>query len=160
MKTTPIPLRDTRLLAAAILSLSAGAIGETSPLVTDAFLRRIAAVESGCDDGAVNAAEGAYGRYQIRAAYLADANDYLGTTYTLSEMHDPAKAAAVVRGYLMRYGARRERATGRPVTEEELARIHNGGPDGASRDATLPYLRLFREAGGAKGGEGRADGHA
>ena len=61
-------------------------------------------------------------------------------------MHDPAKAAAVVRAYLLRYGAAFERRAGREATDEDLARIHNGGPRGAERDATLGYAARFREA--------------
>ena len=78
-----------------------------------AFLDALAAVESNGDDAAVNRREDAHGRYQIRAAYLADANAALGTRYTLAEMHDPAKAERVVRSYLARYGAAWERRTGR-----------------------------------------------
>jgi hypothetical protein len=34
---------------------------------------------------------------------------------------------------------------GRAVTDEDRARIWNGGPDGWRRRSTLPYLRRFRE---------------
>lgn len=114
--------------------------------VSEDFLARLAAVESGANDAAINFAEGAYGRYQVREPYLADANAALGTSYTLAEMHDPRKAAAVVRAYLLRYGAAFERRVGREATDEDLARIHNGGPRGAERDATLGYAERFREA--------------
>ena len=107
------------------------------------FLDRLAMVESGGDDAATNAAEGAVGRYQIRPAYLADANEAAGTSYTLAEMREPGKAEAVVRAYLGRYGAAFAARAGRAPTEEELARIHNGGPRGAERAATLAYAAAF-----------------
>lgn len=113
--------------------------------VSEEFLARLAAVESGGSDAAINFEEGAYGRYQVREPYLADANAALGTSYTLAEMHDPRKAAEVVRAYLLRYGAAFERRVGREATDEDLARIHNGGPRGAERDATLGYAERFRE---------------
>lgn len=112
--------------------------------VSEGFLARLAAVESGGNDAAVNASEDAHGRYQIRAPYLADANEALGTSYTLADCHDPAIAAAVVRAYLMRYGTAFERRTGRTATDEDLARIHNGGPRGAEREATIGYGARFR----------------
>ena len=115
------------------------------------FLRALATVESRGRDDAVNAAEDAHGRYQIRAAYLADANEYAGTSYTLADCHDPAIARAVVCAYLTRYGNALAR-TGRLVTARDLARIHNGGPRGWKKSATLGYAERFEAAleGGAK----------
>lgn len=111
--------------------------------LTPRFLDRLAMVESGMNDAAVNEAEGAHGRYQIRQCYLDDANEKLGTSYTLQDMHDPEKAAKVVIAYLTRYGDSYERRTGHPASDEVLARIHNGGPRGAEKAATIPYWRKF-----------------
>lgn len=111
--------------------------------VDDAFLARLSAVESGGNDAAYNAAEDAHGRYQIRQCYLDDANFLLGTSYSLQDMHDPAKAAEVVRAYLLRYGQSYEHRTGLPATPDVLARIHNGGPRGAERASTLGYASRF-----------------
>ena len=113
-------------------------------LLSPDFLRALARVESGCDDAAYNPAERAVGRYQIRQPYLSDANEALGTNYSLLEMSDPAKAEAVVRAYLTRWGEAFERRTGQPATAEILARIHNGGPRGAEKAATLGYAERFR----------------
>lgn len=111
------------------------------------FLERLAELESGGDDSATNAADGAVGRYQIRAGYLADGNAAAGTSYTLEEMRDPDKAARIVGAYLGRYGAAFARRAGRPATVEELARIHNGGPRGAERSATAAYGAAFAALG-------------
>lgn len=98
------------------------------------LLDAIAAVETNADDSAVNEREDAHGRYQIRATYLADANRFLGSSYTLADMHDRAKAERVVMAYLRHYG------TERGVTSlYDLARIHNGGPKGAEKRSTLDY---------------------
>ena len=105
------------------------------------FLAALAAVESGGDDAAVNEREGAHGRYQIRAAALADANRILCTSYTLDDCHDPAVAARIVRAYLGHYGA----ALSAP-TPTALARIWNGGPNGYKRDATRGYAERFHRA--------------
>lgn len=114
--------------------------------IDQTFLAALAAVESGGDDAAINFADDAHGRYQITALYLADANAALGTRYTLAEMHDPDKAARIVTAYLTRYGRAFERRTGREATAADLARIHNGGPRGAEREATLGYAERFHRA--------------
>lgn len=114
------------------------------------FLDRLAMVESGGDDAATNAAEGAVGRYQIRPAYLADANEAAGTSYTLAEMREPGKAEAVVRAYLGRYGRAFAARAGRAPTAEELARIHNGGPRGAESPRTLAYAAAFAATEGGR----------
>jgi hypothetical protein len=76
-----------------------------------------------------------YGPYQISAAYLQDANEYLGTSYTLRQViDDDAVAVAVMCGYWNRYLPK-----DREVTYEILARIHNGGPKGYEMESTLPY---------------------
>lgn len=111
--------------------------------LTQDFLRRLALVESGGDDSAVNPAEDAHGRYQIRPCYLADANEFMGWDYTIQDMHDPVKAARVVVAYMVRYGSAYVRRTGLPVSPEILARIHNGGPNGWAKAATDGYAERF-----------------
>ena len=125
--------------AATIIAMTSHATQTAADLIDDTFLAALAAVESGGDDNAVNRAENAVGRYQIRACYLVDANRILGTHYEHIEMRDPEIAEAVVRAYLTHYGDALARRTGRPVTRADLARIHNGGPKGAEKDCTLAY---------------------
>lgn len=131
-------MKRLAVFAALVLAWTAGA--ETG---AESFLRRLALVESGGDDAAVNVAEDAHGRFQVRPCYLADANEFMGWTYTLADMHDPAKATRVVAAYLVRYGAAYVRETGRPVTPEVLARIHNGGPSGWRKRSTDEYASRF-----------------
>ncbi len=115
-------------------------------LLSYGFLWALSGVESGHNDAAYNPAEGAVGRFQIRQCYLDDANAALGKHYSLSEMSDGRKAMEVVCAYLGRYAPAFEARAGRPATVEDLARIHNGGPRGAEKDATLDYARRFRKA--------------
>ena len=136
-------MRRTIILAALAMIPITATPNEISR--ADEFLAALAAVESGGDDAAVNEREDAHGRYQIRAAYLADANEYAGTSYTLADCHDPAIARAVVTAYLTRYGNAPAR-TGRLVTARDLARIHNGGPRGWQKAATLGYADRFEAA--------------
>ena len=137
--------RAAILLAA--MTAASLAVATPAEIAADAdFLRALATVESRGRDDAVNEAEDAHGRYQIRAAYLADANEYAGTNYTLADCHDPAIARAVVEAYLTRYGNAYAKRTGKPVTLEVLARIHNGGPRGAERSDTVDYSMRFLAA--------------
>lgn len=115
-------------------------------LIDADFLAVLAALESGNQPTAVNRREDAHGIYQIRPAYLEDANRILGTRYTLADCHRPAIAEEVVRAYLSHYGEAWEKRTGKPVTRADLVRIHNGGPRGAERYATVGYSMRFLAA--------------
>ena len=112
-------------------------------LIDADFLSALSDIESGGDYTAWNRREDAHGLYQIRPSYLADANALLGRKMTIWQMHDPCDAAAAVRAYLAHYGNAYAKRTGKPVTREVLARIHNGGPRGAEREATADYGARF-----------------
>lgn len=112
-------------------------------LIDADFLSALSDIESGGDYTAWNRREDAHGLYQIRPSYLADANALLGRKMTIWQMHDPGDAAAAVRAYLAHYGDAYAKRTGKPVTREVLARIHNGGPRGAEREATEDYGARF-----------------
>ena len=112
-------------------------------LIDADFLSALSDIESGGDYTAWNRREDAHGLYQIRPSYLADANAILGRKMTIWQMHDPGDAAAAVRAYLAHYGDAYAKRTGKPVTREVLARIHNGGPRGAEREATADYGARF-----------------
>lgn len=135
-----------RTAIAALLSVMIGGLAVADVTVSEDFLSRIAYVESRGNPAAFNRGSGAFGLYQIRMPYLSDANSVLGTDYTLEDMLDPEKAAQVVRAYLGKWGAKFEERHGRPPTDEELARIHNGGPRGAERQSTLNYAKLYNAA--------------
>ena len=112
-------------------------------LIDADFLSALSDIESGGDYTAWNRREDAHGLYQIRPSYLADANALLGRKMTIWQMHDPCDAAAAVRAYLAHYGDAYAKRTGKPVTREVLARIHNGGPRGAERESTADYGARF-----------------
>ena len=135
-----------RTTIGALLSVMIGGLAMADVTVSEDFLSRIAYVESRGDTTAFNRGSCAFGLYQIRMPYLSDANSVLGTDYTLDDMFDPEKAAQVVRAYLGKWGSKFEERHGRPPTDVELARIHNGGPRGAERKSTLKYAELYNAA--------------
>lgn len=84
----------------------------------------------------------ARGPYQIHEAYWSDACRVLGVTWPYRDARDPVRAAAAVRAYTMYYARHYEQ----PLTPETIARIHNGGPAGWRKPATLAYWVKVRAA--------------
>ena len=108
------------------------------------LLAALLAVESGGNDHAIGDHGRAVGALQIHAAVVADVNRRHGTRYTHAGMTSRRDAVAVATLYLGTY-ATPERL-GRAVTNEDRARIWNGGPDGWRRAATLAYAERVRRA--------------
>jgi len=106
-----------------------------------AFWRALHQVETGGRDGAIVGDNGhSIGPLQISRAYFTDSR--VGGAY--EQVVDLPFARRVVSAYLQRY-APKAWAEG---DVETLARIHNGGPRGDRKQATINYgkkvLRLSR----------------
>lgn len=125
-----------------ILAITLAAAAHAAPPAS--FWKALHQVET---SGRLGAIEGDGGRslgpLQISRAYFADSR--VGGTY--EQVVDIDFARKVVSAYLQRY-APKAWATGDVVT---LARIHNGGPAGARKAATVSYgAKVARLAGGAQ----------
>lgn len=105
----------------------------------DSFFRALHVVETGGKRGAILGDNGkALGPLQIHKAYHADsrvAGDY-------SRCADLEYSKRVVSAYLQRYAP----AAWAAGDVETLARVHNGGPRGASKAATASYAAKVRRA--------------
>ena len=103
----------------------------------DAILAAIRCTESGgqAQDGRDALGDGgrALGPYQIHRAYFVDS----GIEGTYADCRDEAFSRRVVIAYWKRWCP--EALEQRDA--EVLARIHNGGPNGARKDKTLAYWR-------------------
>ncbi len=99
----------------------------------ETLLDAIAQVESGNRPNAIGDKGRAIGAYQIHRAYWKDGTRILRVKWSYAEAFDPKKARRVTRAYLRHYGK------GRSLIE--MARIHNGGPRGYRKRATLGYGR-------------------
>ena len=120
------------LLAVALSSLSARSADAVD---YDRLLDAIAFVES--DRGATSA-----NVYQLRRVYVRDVNRIRGWGVRYADaIGDTALARRCILAYWRHYGAVYERRTGRKATAETLARMHNGGPDGWRKAATVRYWR-------------------
>lgn len=107
------------------------------------FLDALVQVESGGDDNARGDSGKALGSLQIWRVYWQDATEYaptLGGEY--DDVTQRIYAERVVCAYLLRYA----RHAVAEKNYEVLARIHNGGPAGASKKATAPYWAKVQKA--------------
>lgn len=82
-------------------------------------------------------AQKAYGLLQITQDCLTDANEYLGTKHTLQEVRWGKEISIkIYKAYMARYA--NEKRIGRAVTNEDKARIWNGGPNGWIKPQSKP----------------------
>lgn len=110
---------------------------KAAPLL-DNLIDAIGIVESNNNDRAIGDGGKAIGRYQIHKAYWVDGCQYLKVDWPYSQAVDATKARLVVKAYLVRYGK------GKSI--EQLARIHNGGPNGWKKESTIKYwLKVKQE---------------
>jgi hypothetical protein len=108
----------------------------------DEFFYAIGTVESGHDDNAVGDGGASIGRYQIQKAYWLDATEYdktIGGRY--EDVRNPAYARRVMVAYFKRYA----RQAWEAKDWQTLARIHNGGPRGHEKQATVKYWEKVKK---------------
>jgi len=105
----------------------------------ESFWRALHQVETSGRHGAILGDNGrSLGPLQISRAYHSDSR--VGGSY--EQVTNLAYARRVATAYLKRY-APQAWAQG---DVETLARVHNGGPAGARKPATLPYAEKVRRA--------------
>ena len=113
--------------------VAAASAAAVNPNDVERLLDAIARIESHGNPNAVGDGGRALGAYQIHRAYWEDGTELLGVDWPHRDATDPKKARRVVKAYLLHYGK------GRSLLE--MARIHNAGPHGCRKKATLPYAR-------------------
>jgi len=117
------------LIRTILLALALGGSADAAILVDAIHI-----VESGGRTGPIVGDGGAaLGPLQIHRACWQDSN--LPGKY--EDVADLAYAKRVFAAYMARYAT--ERRLGRPVTDQDRARIWNGGPNGYKKTATLKY---------------------
>ena len=90
------------------------------------------------------------GPYQISRAYYNDAvqkdpslRDGGKSYENVSGAGSKEYSERVIQAYMDRYAT--EARLGRTATDEDIARIHNGGPNGYKRDSTLGYWEKVKK---------------
>ena len=109
------------------------------------LLAAIRLVESAGDDRAVGDRGRSLGPFQISRAYWLDGGG--DPRRYDSDVWSAESSGAVVLGYWRRYAA----AALSAGDCEKLARIHNGGPTGARKTATIAYWSKVKTAMAQKG---------
>ena len=92
----------------------------------------IAKVESDCGVTSKNI-------YQISDIYIDDLNRIYPHIYPKRCKYDKYASQCMMFDYWRFYAYDYARKTGKPITYEVLARIHNGGPNGMFKATTLPH---------------------
>ena len=110
---------------------------EPAPLDLDRLYHALVEVESGGDPMAWNPGENAAGVLQIRPIMVEDLNRIAGyRRWRIDSRWNPEYSRAMLGEYLGHYGA---------ASYEEAARKWNGGPDGHTEEATVPYWEKVRK---------------
>jgi len=109
--------------------------------VSDRFLNAIEQIESRGNANAVGDNGRAIGCLQIWQAVVTDTNRIAGTSYSHADAFDRIKARQIASIYLNYYGKR----IGHAPTEQDYARIWNGGPRGHRKTATLSYWNKVKK---------------
>lgn len=101
------------------------------------FIMLLATIESNQNARAIGDDLQSIGILQIQEAYVQDAAEYANEDWVHMDALDELTAIKIFRAYMERYAT--EERLGRPVTFEDIARIHNGGPNGYKKKSTIPY---------------------
>ncbi len=101
------------------------------------LLDAIEQVESGGDSSAVGDNGKAVGAYQIHKIYVDDVNRIYGTRFTYEDRWDKFESRELVRMYVNWYIMESNGGSGNYF--RDIARIHNGGPNGYKKECTKAY---------------------
>ena len=133
-------------MMAIYLGLAGILYGTPAHAISDADLTRvleaIRIVESNNNPNAVGDNGNAIGIYQIWKSYWKDATEFSGIGGSYKDCYKPQYADKIVRAYMKRYATKKR--LGREPTMEDIARIHNGGPNGYKKSATDKYWKKVK----------------
>jgi hypothetical protein len=107
-----------------------------------ALAAAIITVESGGNDLAIGDGGRSVGAYQISRGTVSDVNRIYGTRFSWTGMTNREHAGTVFRLYVSTYCT--ERRLGRTPTEQDVARVWNGGPLGHTRKSTAAYWKRVK----------------
>ncbi len=141
--------REVGMIGGAGMVLVASVASGSQPIkINSDLIRAMIMVESGGDDRAVgdkNLQHKAYGCLQIRQPFVDDVNEIKGTKHRAQEcLGDRELSLWLFHRYMERYATRKR--LGREPTSQDIARIHNGGPNGYRLKSTLSYWRKVEKA--------------
>jgi hypothetical protein len=100
-------------------------------------------VESSGNDFAIGDNGKSYGCLQMTEAYVQDASEYAGRQWEHQDAFCREASVDIFIAYMSKYAT--EERIGRPVTIEDIARIHNGGPNGYKKISTKKYWQKVKD---------------
>ena len=103
--------------------------------VPDELIVALIRVESKGDTRAVGGGGKSLGCLQLTKIYIQEVNEIYKTNFTFNDAYNREKSIKIAKMYLGYFGGQ----IGRKATLEDLARIHNGGPNGHKKSATKKY---------------------
>ena len=113
----------------------------------DKLIQALIKVESGGDDNAIGdrrLKNKAYGCLQIRQPYVDDVNRSLKTAYRAEQcLGNRNLSIKIFNAYMAIYATTGR--LGRPVMDQDVSRVHNGGPNGWRIPATIPYWEKVKK---------------
>jgi len=99
-------------------------------------------VESNGNDNAIGDDGEAVGCLQLHKIYIDDVNRIYNTGTNLFDYKDAynrTKSIRITGAYLKYWGQHFEKINNKKCSLEDLARIHNGGPEGYKKPETVKY---------------------
>lgn len=99
-------------------------------------------VESNGNVDAVGDNNTAHGCLQLTEAYIQDAAVHAEEDWTVLDAYDKETSIRIFTAYMHKYAT--EERLGRKVSAEDVARIHNGGPNGWFKTSTLSYWKKVK----------------
>jgi hypothetical protein len=129
-------MKETKLKSLLVVCISALLLSAQAAFgQSEALIQALIMQESDGKDSAFNRKENAVGPLQIRPAYFKDAQEHDPSLKGLkhTDCYKRDVAIRVFKAYMDRY------AKGK--TDEQMARIHNGGPIGHTKSSTDKYWR-------------------
>lgn len=114
-------------------------------MTQDDLLDAIKTVESNGNAEAIGDQGRSIGAYQIMEGYFKDAQQFDKSLkkYKYADVKKDDVARKVIKAYLLRYCNKRR--LGREPTFEDMARCHNGGPNGYKKKATIKYWKRVKK---------------
>ncbi len=111
-------------------------------ILNNGLLEKLKIVESGNNPKKIGDNGRAYGILQIHKEVIDDVNQIYHTNFEHKDAFDERKSEIICKLYLMHYGSKLQDNL---LTENNLARIWNGGPKGYLKQATLSYVKKLNK---------------
>lgn len=108
-------------------------------LINSAFLNALIATEGAKTNKTVGDSGDAKGILQIHECVIEDVNNFYGFHYVHNDAFNPVLAIRICTYYLRYWGRVYLKKTEKEPTQEVLARIWNGGPNGYKKSSTDKY---------------------